>query len=239
MNSGWSTRRRNVSSPIKEPGSSDFSEREAHLRAVARMHRPKLVKRELPPANAALVSKVLLTEQAALALMKDGGMTPELAALKNLSYLRHDAEDNDEIILCRILGGIVTDTPRGTSVSYNPQSAQTIPEWPKCIALEPEGVHARRAYRKNITTIQMMIDTTEIEPKDVIFVCALFFVIRSRSINYLCYGQFRYPVESATISYKDKCVFFDGGSSIVVDEIGIFDFYLTAYYHSRFWLDLA
>ena len=224
---------------MEQPGFAGFSEREEHLRAVARMHRPKLVRRELPPADAALVSKVLLTEEAALALMKDGGMTPELAALKNLSYLQHDAEDNDEIILCRILGGIITDTPRGTSVSYNPQSALTIPEWPKCIALEPEGVHARRAYRKNITTIQMMIDTTEIEPKDVIFVCALFFVIRSRSINYLCYGQFRYPVESATISYKDKCVFFDGGSSIVVDEIGIFDFYLTAYYRSRFWLDLA
>jgi hypothetical protein len=239
MDSGWRTRRRNVSSRMKQPGLSDFSEREEHLRAVARMHRPKLVRRELPPANAAVVSKVLLTEEAALALMKDGGMPPELAALKNLSYLQHEAEDNDEIILCRILGGIVTDTARGTSVSYNPQSAQTIPDWPKCIALEPEGVHARRAYRKNIITIQMMIDTTEIEPKDVIFVCAPFFVIRSRNINYLCHGQFRYPVEAATISYEVKCISFDDRSSIVVNEIGIFDFYLTAYYRSRFWLDLA
>lgn len=84
-----------------------------------------------------------------------------------------------------------------------------------------------------------MIDTTEIEAEEVLFVCASFFVISSRNNDYLCYGKVRYAIENITASYEEKCVYFYNGSPVFVNEIGIFDFYLTAYYRTRFWVDLA
>jgi hypothetical protein len=52
--------------------------------------------------------------------------------MDNLRDIEHSAEENDELILCRTLGGYVIETPKGMLVSYNPQSAQTIPEWLEC-----------------------------------------------------------------------------------------------------------
>jgi hypothetical protein len=165
MKSGWETRRRQPggraeqrssmnSAGASEPSDAErVSEREGHLRAVARMHRPKLAKRKLPPGDARDVARMIQRTELLLALLKDGGATPELAVMGNLRDIEHSAEDNDELILCRTLGGYVIETPKGMLVSYNPQSAQTIPEWPERIALEPEGMHALCAYKNNITTI--------------------------------------------------------------------------------------
>jgi hypothetical protein len=149
------------------------------------MHRPKLVKRVTPPGD---VPQIIRQTEVLLALLKDGGATPEIAAISLLRDLEHSAEDHDEIILCRILDGYTIRKNNDTLVSYNPRSAQTISEWPNCIALEPEGIHARRAYKKNIDTIKMMVEITEIDADEVRFICALFFVIRTRDGDYLCYG---------------------------------------------------
>jgi hypothetical protein len=237
MNSGWRTRRRReVSSPAKPSDAFGDNEREGHLRAVARMHRPKLVRRQPPTAD---VSEQIRRAELHVAMLKDGAMTPALAEISSQLDLQHEAEDNDEIILCRMLGGSVISTTRGALVAYNPRSAQSIPEWPNCIALEPEGVHARRAYKKNIETIKMMVEITEINVDEVKFICALFFIIQPRESDYLCYGQFRYPIDNAVVSYEDSCVYFADGSSIEIKKIGIFDFYLTAYYRTRTWLEMA
>lgn len=231
MDSGWQSRRRRVGSRV------DSSEREGHLRAVARMHRPKLVRREPPPPVD--VSLHIRRAELHVANLKQG-ISPDLAAAFDQIEFLHSAEDNDEIVLCRILGGEVIGTPkRGALVSYNPQSAQTIPNWPNCIALEPEGVHARRAYKRNLDIIKSMIMTAEIEADEVRFICALFFVIRPRESDYLCCGQFRYLLCNEIVSYEDNSISFSDGSLIVVADIGIFDFYLTAYYRTRHWLELA
>ena len=199
-------------------------DREGHLRAVARMHRPKLAKREPPPAD---VSLHIRRAELHIATLRQG-ISHDLARAIDQLEFQHSAEDNDEIILCRMLGGSVIGTPSGVPlISYNPKAAQTIREWPNCIALEPEGVHARRAYKKNLDTIKWMIDTTEIEADEVRFVCSMFFVIRPRESDYLCYGQFRYWIDNTIISHENNSVSFADGFSIEVAQIGIFDFYLT------------
>jgi hypothetical protein len=124
-------------------------------------------------------------------------------------------------------------------ISYNPRAAMTIPEWPNCIALEPGGIHARRAYRNNLDLIALMVSITEIEAEEVRFVCPIFFVIRPRETDYLCYGQFRYPVDHASVSYEDKRVIIADGSIIDTGDIANFDFYLMAFYRCRVWLDIG
>jgi hypothetical protein len=225
MNSGWRNRR-------SQPG----GDREEHLRAVARMHRPKLVKREPPPTDVSL--HIRRAELHAARLRES--ISHDLSEVFDQLEFQHSAEDNDEVILCRMLGGSVIGTPSGVPlISYNPKAAQTIREWPNCIALEPEGIHARRAYKKNLDTIRCMIDTTEIEADEVRFICPLFFVVRPRESDYLCYGQFRYHIDNTIVSYRDNRVSFADGFSIEVPQIGIFDFYLTAYYRTRYWLEHA
>jgi hypothetical protein len=201
------------------------------------MHRPKLKESEPPPPVD--VSVHIRRAEAHIATLRQG-ISPDLAAAFDILEFQHSAGDNDEIILCRMLGGHFVGTPSGGSlISYNPKAAQTIREWPNCIALEPEGFHARRAHKKNVATIKTMVETAEIDGDDVVFVCASFFVIHPRDSDYLCYGQFRYPIDNTLVSFEANRVYFADGSSIVVPQIGVFDFYLTAYFRTRHWLEVS